>query len=172
MKILRKIQPVLILVGVVGSAATLRADNSQAHGSSTELNARAAEVEKAIKSEYGEVLGMLAEARKAQDVIKLTCVEDKLIQIKAEMNIADTANQQVDVEGDVGSKNRDNALAQLVAAQSSIHDLYTESQACLGKVELSQGNWSTSTHPYFPDDPTVIPFGSYVEPPAYASPFN
>ena len=117
---------------------------------------------------------MQAKARSQKDVIKLNCVNDKLIQIKAEMNIADSAEQQVRVEAATGDRaTTATTFTQLQEASASIHGLRQDAAACLGQVELSSDQLgATSSHPYFPDDPLVIPFDVYVEPPVYASPFN
>ncbi len=177
MKNAKKIALVLSVVGVGGlGIATLYADSplgSLSGKNSTEANSRAAEIEHQIKSDFHDIVLMQAESRRLKDVIKLNCVNDKLILVKAEMNIADAARQQVQVEISVGSKpDRESWFSQLVASETRIRDLRQEADACLGKFELAKESGSTYTHPDFPDDPSVIPFDIYTEPPAYASPFN
>jgi hypothetical protein len=168
---LRKIAPVVFLVSGI---ATLHADTPGPDQTVGELQIHATEMAEQIKGDYQAVIAMQARARRQKDVIKLNCVNDKLIQIKAEMNIADSADQQLRVELSVGTKTtRRAAYGELRDAGMSIHDLRQQAAACLGQIELgNEEQGATSTHPAFPDDPSVIPFDVYVEPPAYASPYN
>ena len=169
---MRKIATLLFLFLVVG-IASLYADNSGS-GNSTEAQVRATEILQQIKTDYHDVLALQAQARFQKDVIKLNCVNDKLIQIKAEMNIADSAEQSVRLEIATGDKSaREMYFGQLNDSAGQIRGMRQEAAACLGKIELSnEESGATSTHPEFPDDPSVIPFDVYTEPPAYASPFN
>src|SRR5262245_61635725 len=61
-----------------------------------EMLLRVAHSQKDIDSDNKHVLHLQALARKEKDVIKLTCINDKLVQIKAQMNLFDNANLALD----------------------------------------------------------------------------
>jgi hypothetical protein len=149
---------------------TLRADTAPvAAVGQTDFAARAAEIRQQIQKDARHVLYLQAEARKQKDVIKLNCVNDKLILIKAEENIADSVSAQLESSID----DRSAVLSELQRAGESVRVLRQEAAACLGEMELyKQESGGEFSHPQFPDDPTVVPFGDYAEPPAYASPFS
>src|SRR5437763_3649374 len=89
MKITSKIVPVLLLFG---SIATLRADTPASPAVATlpsDYVARAVTIRQQIQTDYRYVVFLQAKARREKDVIKLNCVNDKLILLKAEQNIAD-----------------------------------------------------------------------------------
>jgi hypothetical protein len=176
MKIARKIAVLLLFFG---SMTALRADTpllpggTSGNGRSVELQMKAAEVTRQIQADYRYTLSLQSQARRQKDVIKLNCVNDKLIQIKAEMNIGESANSQLEVAVSTNSGDRQTAFTELQAAGNSVRDLRQQAAACLGEAELTkQESGGTYTHPNFPDDPTIIPFDVYTEPPVYASPFN
>jgi hypothetical protein len=172
MKIAWKIAPILLFLG---SVTALRADNLPAadRTSPGEMQTRATQIIQQIQSDHRYVLYLQAQARRQRDVIKLNCVNDKLIQMKAEQNIGDSANDQLQATLTGGSGDRSEAFSELLQAGNAIRDLRQQAAACLGEAELTkQESGGTFTSPQFPDDPTVIPFDVYTEPPAYASPFN
>jgi hypothetical protein len=110
-------------------------------------------------------------ARQEKDVIKLNCVNDKLVQAKPEMNIVDAKAQELETAGDA---ERMAAFETISQAADSLRRLREESDQCIGEpITFSGGESSNSfTGPRMPDDPTRG-FGNHpVEPPAYASPFN
>lgn len=113
--------------------------------------------------------------RKEKDVIKLSCVNDKFVKLKAETNIFDIANAELQRVLDTDA--RFNAYANLSTAADSTHKIREEAEACAGESELTpRENDTTMTEPEIPDDPTTgTPFpegGANIEPPAYASPYN
>jgi hypothetical protein len=167
MKIAWKITPLLLLVG---GMATLRADTpAPAVANQTDYTAQAAQIRQQIQTDARYVLYLQALAHKQKDVIKLNCVNDKLILIKGEQNVADSANDQLQSPGEDHSE----PFARLQRAGESAHNLRQEAAACVGETELSkQESGGEFSHPEFVDDPTLIPFAEYVEPPAFASPFN
>jgi hypothetical protein len=175
MKILKKIVPVLALFAGVGS---LRADTpfnvgTPVNTKATELQLRADQIRQQIKGDERYVMYLQVQARKMKDVIKLNCVNDKLVQIKAEMNISDSANELLQVSLTSNPSERVAAFDELRLAGQSIRDLRQQAAACLGENELvKQESGGTYSAPNFIDDPTIIPFEVYTEPPAYASPFN
>ena len=117
-------------------------------------------------------------ARKEKDVVKLTCVNDRLVELKAQQNIYDQSKQQFSAQSSAG--NTDVArpsFDEMSATAESIKLLRGAAEACIGVPELYKQESDVSvTHPDFPDDPTTTdpfddPVFEQVEPPGYASPF-
>jgi hypothetical protein len=168
MKIASKITAILFLVGGIAGVATLYADTSSKPG---DVSSRVAAVQTQLTTDYHSVVELQLKARQQKDLIKLNCVNDLLVQAKAEFNIADAAIQELQGGGTAGDQ--DGLLSKLDAAALAMHNLRQQGGACVGDVELSKvQSDATSTHPIFPDDPTVIPFSLYLEAPVYASPYN
>lgn len=109
-------------------------------------------------------------ARKEKDVIKLNCVNDKLVQVKPQMNIADAAEAELE---SVGDSDRGAVFTQIVEAAENVHRLREEADQCIGEPIGNQNeSFNSYTHPEIPDDPTKGFVGNEVEPPGYASPYN
>ena len=126
-----------------------------------------------IRADARHIQHLQQVARQEKDVIKLNCVNDKLVQAKPQMNIADAKEQELDAAGDT---ERMAAFETILQAADSLRKLREESDQCIGEpITFSGGESSNSfTGPSAPDDPTGGGgFGNHpVEPPAYASPFN
>jgi hypothetical protein len=109
-------------------------------------------------------------ARKEKDVIKLNCVNDKLVQIKPQMNLADAAESELEGSMDASRMGLFDSVAQ---AAENIRRLREEADQCIGEPITQGGESSNSfTGPQAPDDPTKGFGGTPIEPPSYASPFN
>lgn len=113
-------------------------------------------------------------ARKEKDVVKLTCVNDKLIELKPQQNMFQNATQQFGLLKDGTAEAARPSYDEASATAASIKDLRGATEACVGVPELyKQESDVTVEHPDFPDDPTTTdPFTPEIEPPAYASPFS
>jgi len=109
-------------------------------------------------------------ARKQKDVIKLNCVNDKLVQVKPQMNIADTQEAELDGAKDADRMTIFEGISQ---AAENVRRLREEADQCIGEP-IAQGSESSNsfTGPQIPDDPTKGFGGGLIEPPVYASPFN
>jgi hypothetical protein len=109
-------------------------------------------------------------ARKEKDVIKLNCVNDKLVQVKPQMNIADTAEAELESAREA---DRVAIFEGISVAAESVHRLREEADQCIGEPTSTGGETSNSfTGPTMPDDPSKGFTGTQIEPPGYASPFN
>jgi TolA-binding protein len=108
-------------------------------------------------------------ARKEKDIIKLNCVNDKLVQVKPQMNIADQGES--DLEG-AKDTNRMAIFETIAQAAENVRRLREEADQCIGEP-ITQGSESSNsfTGPKSPDDPGKG-FENPIEPPGYASPFN
>jgi hypothetical protein len=114
-------------------------------------------------------------ARKEKNVIKLNCVNDKMVQLKPQMNLADAAESEIEGASDAG---RMAAFANMTRAADSVRRLREEADQCIGESITQSGGESSNsfTGPKMPDDPTKGGGGFAgrppIEAPIYASPFN
>ena len=109
-------------------------------------------------------------ARKQKDVIKLNCVNDKLVQVKPQMNIADRGESDLETAND---SNRMGLFDAVQQAADAVRRLREEADQCIGEPIQTGGDSSNSfTGPNAPDDPTKGFTGTEIEPPGYASPFD
>lgn len=109
-------------------------------------------------------------ARKEKDVIKLNCVNDKLVQVKPQMNIADSAELELESARDADRMAVFDSIAQ---AAENVRRLREEADQCIGEPITSGGDTSNSfSGPTMRDDPTKGFDTTEIEPPGYASPFN
>jgi hypothetical protein len=166
----------ITLVVAFGSAAALHADTPTAPQkvvlSAGDMAAKATAIRAQIVEDSQKVLALREQARKLKDVIKLDCVNDKQVQLKAEMNLADMANDQLQGALQKSPEDRQAAFTQLAGLGDAVRRLREEAVACISDVELfkqEQGN--TAESPDIVDDPTANnPFGGgEVEPPSSAS---
>jgi hypothetical protein len=165
----------LTLVAAIGGGAVLHADTPAPAPrvlSVSEMTTKATAVRAQLGEDNQKVLALKEQARKLKDVIKLNCVNDKQIQVKAEMNIADMANDQLQGALQKNSDDRQAAFAQLIGAADAVRRLREEASACIGEPELfKQEQGGTVESPDIVDDPTQQnPFqGGELEPPSTAS---
>jgi hypothetical protein len=109
-------------------------------------------------------------ARNQKDVIKLNCVNDKLVQVKPQMNIADRGESDLETASDAS---RMAVFDQISQAAENVRRLREEADQCIGEPTQTGGDSSNSfTGPNAPDDPTKGFTGTEIEPPGYASPFD
>ena len=109
-------------------------------------------------------------ARREKDIIKLNCVNDKLVQVKPQMNIVDAAAAEL---GSARDAERTLVFESITQAAENIRQLREEADQCIGEPVTTGGDSSNSfTGPGAIDDPTKG-FGDHpIEPPGYASPYN
>lgn len=128
-----------------------------------------------LTADQREILHLREVAKKNKDVIKLNCINDKLVELKAQQNVADGYAEQLTTSLDSNSDERFAAYASFDSTIAQIKNLTEQAKACIGEPELyKQESGVEVEKPEIPDDPTVNPFGPDldVEPPAYASPFD
>src|SRR5690348_13825861 len=80
------------------SAAVVQAQTAPAPKPATaaQMQTASQEIKQQIDDDLRHVLHLQALARRGKDVIKLTCINDKLVQIKAQMDLYDNAKLQLD----------------------------------------------------------------------------
>jgi len=138
--------------------------------SQEELIVRVHTIGDQIVADARHIHHLQAVARKEKDIIKLNCVNDKLVQVKPQMNIADQAKLTLDIAA--SGEQRGSAFQTLSTAAEAIRHLREEADACIGEPILGTESSNGFTGPTVPDSPYGNPFGPGVEPPGYASPFN
>ena len=113
-------------------------------------------------------------ARREKDVIKLNCVNDKLLQLKQLRNIADQANlnmQEAITHGD--DEARYHEFGRITISAQQAQALTSEAENCIGEDLTFLGPTQVDVvEPEGPDDPTVVigPDFPVVEPLPVASP--
>lgn len=115
-------------------------------------------------------------ARKQKDVIKLNCVNDKLLQVKQLLNIAEASRtnmvEAIAQSDDAGTAHQ---FSQISIAKEKTEGLHNEAEGCIGEELVFLGPTETTVDdPGLPDDPTApdpFDWDDVIEPPAYASPF-
>lgn len=123
-----------------------------------------------ITEDLRHVLHLQQLARKDKDVIKLNCVNDKLVQLKAQMNIFDRAKSVLENSSDADDRSR--LFADVNEPSQNVRKLREEADQCIGETALATESQSGWTGPAVPDSPYGEPFDPDFEPPAYASPYN
>lgn len=107
-------------------------------------------------------------ARKQKDIIKLSCINDKLVMLKAQVNVAERLASEASTNAGVASE--------ITQAGVQIRSLRDQADQCAGDQlggALESSNSFTGPTP--PDNPFGNPFApvsGVIEPPAYASPFD
>ncbi len=113
-------------------------------------------------------------ARKDKDVIKLNCVNDKMVQMKATMNLADDKRSQLTDALTLSNGRGPQAFSDYTKNAGDIKKLREEADVCVGVgVDSAIDSKLNISNPAIPDDPTAgDPFDDGMEPPAYASPYS
>lgn len=175
MKLLAK--TVIATVAAIGGGATLYAGPGllAADGSGSPapaaMVARASELRSEMLDAVTEVLHMQQKARREKDVIKLNCLNDKLVEMKPEVNIGEHAQAQLTASQ--SPSDQQTAFATLSQASDAVRALRESAEQCIGKPLLATESSNDYTHPEIVDQPPVPgSLENEIEPPAYASPVN
>jgi hypothetical protein len=114
-------------------------------------------------------------AQRQKDVIKLNCVNDKLLQVKQLMNIAEGAKTNLSEDITKGDEDgRYHEFGRITIAQQQVQVLSSEADNCIGEDLSFLGPTQVIVSaPAEPDDPTQPPGNDIptVEPLPIASPF-
>jgi hypothetical protein len=192
MHALKRIIPVIIMLGTVtaiaqpdptpapapaatGSAAVAPVATVQL--SVGEMKQRTVVLQSQMQTDYQHVVGLREKVRKMKDVIKLDCVNDRLVQLKAQMNIADKANQSFQSVVDRDATQGRDLFGQYESSAHNIKELREQANQCVGEGDLykQEAGLEVTRPPDLVDDPgttdPMAPDGAVVEPPGYASAF-
>ena len=146
----------------------------QATLSPAEMAASAQDLVTGMESNLRHVTQLREKAAAEKDIIKLNCVNDKLMPMKAQVNLAEASKHQLDQMIDAGDEaGRYAAFADLAVSNDKVKDLRDEADACIGDALTYVGK--TDVQVTGPDNPLIPPdngFGEGIEPPGYRTPFD
>jgi hypothetical protein len=117
-----------------------------------------------------ELQAMLEQARKQKDIIRLNCLMDKLMQVKANMNIADQALQKL--QEAVTRRDEGGSLheyTRITIVNQKVQVLQNEGQTCIG-AELNYVG-ATRVEVEAPDLPEGVTDPTLEPPPLERPPF-
>jgi hypothetical protein len=135
-----------------------------------DMQARVAVLHEQVRADLRRIQHLQALARKEKDVIKLNCVNDKLVQVKPYMNMADAGEAELP---SASESSRASVFEGIQQAVENVRLLREEADQCIGEPVQTGGDSSNSfTGPDAPDDPTKGFNGPPIEAPGYASPYN
>jgi hypothetical protein len=139
-----------------------------------EISRRSTELQEQMGQDMIHVGRLQQKARKDKDVIKLNCVNDKMVQMKAMMNLADDKRTQITDALTLGNGRAPERFADYSQSAQDIKKLREEADVCVGVgVDSAIDSRLDVSNPAIPDDPTAgTPFDEGVEPPVYASPYS
>ncbi len=141
--------------------------------SGPDMVVRAGELKAQIDADSKSMRHLQAVARKEKDVIKLTCVNDTLVQAKAEQNLFDESDRQFTADLSTDAATARDDFDAMTASASNIANLRAVAEACVGVPELyKQESAATVDHPDLDNPEMDSPFDPGIEPPAHASPFR
>jgi hypothetical protein len=148
-----------------------------------EMQLRAEQIKKDIEEDHRHVLHLQALARKEKDVIKLTCINDKLVQLKAQMNLFD--NAALALEGAIArtdgpDESARTTFSDMEMAGAEVKKLRGEADGCAGELEMYRQESRTDVDRPDLDDPTdggpfhdgIITGDPEFDPPGYATPYK
>jgi len=141
-----------------------------------EMQVHVASLDTQMKEDYRHVLHLKSVSEGRKDVIKVNCVNDRLVSIKAQLNIADTTGVELQAALAHSGDTRFDLYVSYSSAAASVKAAREEANGCVGEAEIvTQAGAVEVHHPEIPDDPVVTnPFlySHEIEAPAYASPFD
>src|SRR5688572_16129990 len=132
------------------------ASEQQAKLTPPEMQQKSREYEEQNRGHLRHVEQLRMTARKQKDVIKLNCVNDKYLQIKALLNIVDAAN--VNLEVAIMGKDEDaryHEFTKITISSEKVRALRDEADGCVGEELTYLGDTVVQVNqPDIPDDPT------------------
>lgn len=124
-----------------------------------------------VRVDLQRVQHLQARARREQDIIKLTCVNDKFVKLKASANLFDEAHRELLAQNHTTSQTE--AFGRVQTTASDVRKVREEADGCIGNQELAKESANDWLGPEIVDDPTLgLPFDIEIEPPSYASPYT
>lgn len=170
----RRVLVAAMLVGIGGGTLLAEPETAKpaTNLSLVEMRARTETLEADVRADLRRILHLQEVTRKQKDVIKLNCVNEHYVELKAHANMFDKAKVELTLAGDDAIAAATSSFANATQAAADVHADRTAADGCVGENELSEESSAIVSHPDL-DDPTLgDPFKPGIEPPAYASPFN
>jgi hypothetical protein len=158
-----------------GGDVVTESGTKQAEMTSAEMVGAADELVNGMHGMLRHVMQLREKASKEKDIIKLNCVNDKLVPMKAQVNLADASRRVLDqVIGANDDKGRYATYGDLVVSNDKVKELRDEADACVGDSLTYVGKTDVQVtgpdHPLLPGEDTG--FGNGIEPPVYKTPFD
>lgn len=188
MKLLAKLTLGALLVGGTGSLIyaapgddALGTDTSittsgtkQAVLSAEDMLVSSHEMIMTMHSQLRHVTQLRDKAAAEKDIIKLNCVNDKLMPMKAQVNLAEGSARQLEQTVSASDEQgRYASYSELTISNDKVKDLRDEADACVGDALTYVGKTDVQVtgpdNPLLPGDNT---FGEGIEPPGYRTPFD
>jgi hypothetical protein len=163
-KLLAKLGLMTLLAGA-GATAIYAAPKGEEGPQVEQAMIRASQIRSQAADDARHVTHLQQLARKEKDVIKLNCVNDKLVQMKPNLNMIDRA------QGEIGA-GQVSSLTDMTRASELVRQLREAADQCIGEPILGEESTNSYTHPDIPDPDGTNPWGEVFEPPVYASPMN
>lgn len=134
---------------------TLTGDQ-EASLSPREMTVKTEELIGEMKEMLRRVIKLQQSARKQKDVIKLNCVNDKLLQVKQLLNIAESSsNDLVEAVAAEDQGARYHQFGQITISHEKVSVLRDEAEACIGEELVFLGPTEVEVDaPPIVDDPT------------------
>jgi len=128
--------------------------------SPSDMLAQGTKYKERVQQIYLQVQGLVENARKQKDIIKLNCLLDKLAQLKANLTVAENAMK--DLQGAISRRDEGASVheyTRLTIIQQKATVLGDEGQACVGEDLAFVGATRVDV------EDTGIPPGTFTEPP-------
>lgn len=129
-----------------------------------------------MKTMLERVIAIQQVARKQKDVIRLNCVNDRLLQVKKLLNIAESSRtDMVEAIAADNERERYHQFSKVRISHENVSVLRDEAEACVGEELIFVGPTEVEVdRPALPDDPTkydpfILDRDADIERPAYAS---
>jgi hypothetical protein len=145
--------------------------------SATEMVAQSKELMSKMQATLQRVVQLQEIARKQKDIIKLNCVNDKLVQVKGNMNVAESATTALhEAIARTDEAQRQHEFTRITLTSQKVQVLGTEAENCIGEdlTFIGQTEVKVEIDPNIPEtDPTGDTKPEpVIERPPVASPFN
>jgi hypothetical protein len=153
---------VLLLAGTVfaqglPTATTDDAIRNAGRLSADQQNGEATKYVGQMRAIQTRVEQLREQALKSKDVIRLNCVNEKLTEIKGNINVASKAQRNMDQAG-TNQIERTHQFTKVATIQQKVVVLGQEAEQCVGEDIRYTGTTTvvTETPPGLPDDPTRV----------------
>jgi hypothetical protein len=115
--------------------------SKQANLAPSEMLAQSKDYVSKMQDRLRKVVGLQEVAKKQKDIIKLNCVNDKLLQVKGHIAVNDQAMNNLNdaiAKGDDAS--RQHEFTRITILYQKVEVLGTEAENCIGDSEIYVGN--------------------------------
>lgn len=139
----------------LGSPSVTLRGKATAKLSPEQMRLRAEQYIADMQGMLSRVVRLQQVARRQNDVIKLNCVNNKLLQVKQLLNIAESARNDMIVAITAGGNEAHDKFVQVTISKEKVSGLRAESEGCIGEEVVFLGPTKVDvTKPLIIDDPT------------------